>query len=132
MAAPTANPYASSFFAAGALAGPTPPPAEALLEQRLSAPAATGMAERRQMALPPLPPLRTGSSKSASPGERTGGRGERRGVAACAGVWQAGAPVRLLLDWLTSPTPPPLCPADPPAEEAGGQLLGGTALHRLQ
>lgn len=63
LAAPTANPYASAFFMAGA-----PPASEAPQpsELRMSAPAGLGGMERR------LPPLRTGSNKSASPGE--GGR----------------------------------------------------------
>lgn len=69
MAAPTANPYASAFFMAGAPLGTTAPPASEMpgLELRMSAPAGMAGMERR---LPPLPPLRTGSNKSASPGER--------------------------------------------------------------
>jgi hypothetical protein len=72
VAAPTANPYASAFFMAGAPVGTTaPPPSEVhALELRMSAPTAgMGGMDRR---LPPLPPLRTGSNKSSSPGERAG------------------------------------------------------------
>ncbi|PRW44495.1 Zn-finger CCCH type isoform A [Chlorella sorokiniana] len=67
VAAPTANPYASAFFMAGAPVGTTaPPPSEVhALELRMSAPTAgMGGMDRR---LPPLPPLRTGSNKSSSP-----------------------------------------------------------------
>lgn len=158
LAAPTANPYASAFFMAGA-----PPASEAPQpsELRMSAPAGLGGMERR------LPPLRTGSNKSASPGGcrlccaalrcgrlQDGGMlcPELMGGCICAapvsqpprGPSCAATPgtcSRTAPSWLLtarrahSRAAVPACSlpsADPPTEEAAGQLLGGTALHRLQ
>ena len=91
--APTANPYASTFFAAGA--PPPPMPADLggypgpLTSERLSAPAGSGMgmAERRSLSLPPLPPVRTSSAKS--PGELVCEGGARLRVIGkpWAGLW---------------------------------------------
>lgn len=67
------------------MAGAHQGPQEAYYE-RQSAPASMGMAERRSLSLPPLPPLRTAISKS--PGEHACLLGAR--VAGLAGAELAG------------------------------------------
>lgn len=121
--APTANPYASSFFAAAGAApsaAPEPYPAE-----RLSAPAGNGMAERRALSLPPLPPLRT-SSKSP------GGPGVHAWAGVCAGQQPPPPRHATVLDLALPCRPGPPPPVDSGEEESHPQqLLGGTAVQRL-